>query len=313
MGRSERDVAIPIKVGGYQPPASIHNQAARKLGALLEQRLGDRIAFELIGSVLDLGRPSADLPVMVETGELSACYMSTVRFARDVPELQLLELPFLIRDREAAWRALDGALGQRFTRRLQETTPFRVLGLWDNGFRHLTNRVRPIRRPEDCRGLRIRTQPSELHGEVFRALGFVPIAADIKQFVAEIGGDTFDAHDNPLTNIYTFGVHRHHRYITLTSHFFGASVLIVNARHYESWPDDVREAVDEAARQATALQRELAASEDADVLARLDTRDNEVARLTAAEQAAFVDAVQPVLARHRARLDPKLFDHLASA
>jgi TRAP-type C4-dicarboxylate transport system substrate-binding protein len=301
---------ITMKFGGYQPPASIHNQAARRFGELLQQKLGDRIAFELIGSVLDVGRPSGDLPIMVEKGELSFCYMSTVRFAASVPELQLLELPFLVRDRRAVWRALDGELGALCIRRMHERTPFRVLGLWDNGFRHLTNRVRPIRRPQDCRGLRIRTQMSELHGEVFRALGFEPIAADIKRFVAEIGGDAFDAHDNPLTNIYTFGVHRHHRYITLTGHFFGASLMIVNAREYQGWPADVRDAVDEAAPQAIALQRRLAASEDDDVLTKLDPRENDVIHLTAAEHAAFVEAVKPVLAKYRQRLDPKLFAYL---
>jgi TRAP-type C4-dicarboxylate transport system substrate-binding protein len=301
---------ITMTFGGYQPPASIHNQSARRFGELLEQKLGDRITFELIGSVLDLGRASGDLPVMVENGELSFCYMSTVRFAGWVPALQLLELPFLVRDRRRVWAALDGELGELFTGRLHAATPFRVLGLWDNGFRHLMNWVRPIHRPEDCQGLRIRTQMSELHGEVFRALGFVPIAADIKQFVQEIAGDTFDAHDNPLTNIHTFGVHRHHRYITLSGHFFGASLLICNERHYRSWPPDVQAAVDEAAPPATALQRQLAASEDQDVLAKLDPRENEVVRLTAAEHAAFVAAVQPVLARYRTQLDPKLFAYL---
>jgi TRAP-type transport system periplasmic protein len=301
---------ITMKFGGYQPPASIHNQSARRFGELLDQKLGDRIRFELIGSVLDLGRPSGDLPVMVQNGELSFCYMSTVRFAPGVPELQLLELPFLVQDRRAVWAALDGELGKLFTDRLQASTPFRVLGLWDNGFRHLTNRRRPIHRPEDCRGLRIRTQMSELHGEVFRALGFVPIAADIKQFVQEVGGDTFDAHDNPLTNIYTFGVHRHHRYITLSRHFFGASLMICNDHAYRSWPPDVRAAVDEAAQSATALQRELAASEDQDVLAKLDAGENEVTRLSAADHAAFVEAVQPVLTRYRKQLDPKLFTYL---
>ena len=304
---------IALTFGGYQPPASIHNQSARRFGELLADKLGDRIRFELIGSVLDLGRPSGDLPVMVEQGELSFCYMSTVRFTGWAPELQLLELPFLVRDRARAWTALDGPLGERLTGRLHATSPFRVLGLWDNGFRHLTNRVRPIHRPEDCRGLRIRTQMSALHGEVFQALGFVPIAADIKQFVAEIGGDTFDAHDNPLTNIYTFGVHRHHRYITLSSHFFGASLLICNADRYRGWPAEVRAAVDEAAPPATALQRRLAASEDEDVLTRLDPRENEVTRLTAGEHAVFVEAVQPVLSRYRARLDPKLFAALEGA
>ena len=305
-----RAAPLAITAGGYQPPASIHNQAARRFGERLEQTLGDRIAFELIGNVLDRGRASGDLPLMVERGELSLCYMSTVRFSGSVPELRLLELPFLIRDRATAWAALDGELGALFTDRLHAVTPFRVLGLWDNGFRHLSNRVRPIRRPEDCRGLTIRTQMSALHGEVFRALGFEPIAADIKEFVAEIAGGRFDAQDNPLTNIHTFGVHRHHPYITLTGHFFGASFLIANARQYRSWPPEVRAAVDEAAAEATALQRQLAASEDEDVLARLDPRENEVIELTAEEQAAFVAAVEPVLARHRGDLDPKLFAYL---
>jgi len=297
---------IVMKFGGYQPPASIHNQAARRFGDRLVQRLGDRIAFELIGSVLDLGRASGDLPDMVEKGELSFCYMSTVRFSASVPELQLLDLPFLVRDRRTIWRSLDGELGALFTRRLDATTPFRVLGLWDNGFRHLTNKVRPIRRPEDCRGLRIRTQPTPLHGEVFKALGFEPMAIDIKRFVQEIAGDTFDAHDNPLTNIYTFGVHRHHRYITLSSHFFGASFMLCNADHYRGWPPDVRAAVDDAAIEATALQRRLAASEDQDVLAKLDPRENDVVQLTPEEHDAFVTAVEPVRAKRQRELDPKL-------
>lgn len=302
-----RSTPIRIAFGGYQPPASIHNQSARRFGELLQQKLGKRVSFELIGSVLDLGRPASDLPVMVESGELSCCYMSTVRFTGPVPELQLLELPFLVRDRGTVWSALEGELGARFTRHLHAATPFRVLGWWDNGFRHLTNRVRPIRSPADCRGLRIRTQMSELHGEAFRALGFIPLGIDIKRFVEEIGGDTIDAHDNPLTNIYNFGVHRHHRYITLSSHFFGASLMLANARQYASWPPDVRAAVDEAAVQATVLQRRLAASEDDDVLAKLDPTQNEVTRLTAAEHAAFVEAVQPVMTRYRKQLDPKLF------
>lgn len=305
-----RGAPLNITVGGYQPPASIHNQAACRFGERLAHALGDRIAFELIGNVLERGRASGDLPMMVDRGELSLCYMSTVRFSEWVPELRLLELPFLIRDRATAWTALDGELGALFTGRLHAATPFRVLGLWDNGFRHLSNRVRPIRRPEDCRGLTIRTQMSTLHGEVFRALGFEPIAADIKQFVAEIAGGRFDAQDNPLTNIYTFGVHRHHPYITLSGHFFGASVLIASARQYRSWPPDVQAAVEEAAREATVLQRQLAASEDDDVLAKLDPRENDVIELTPEEQAAFGAAVEPVLARHRADFDPKLFAYL---
>lgn len=299
--------SIHIEVGGYQKPASIHNQAARRFGEVLTHKLGPRVSFELVGNVLDLGRKSGDLPTMVERGELSACYMSTVRFTEAVPELKLLELPFVIKDRAALFRALDGEVGRMLRQCMLERSPFRVLGFWDNGYRHFTNRVRPIRDPGDCRGLRIRTQMSTLHGEVFRALGFVPVPADIKEFVEGIATERFEAQDNPLTNIYNFGVHQHHRYITLSSHFFGGTLFICNEQHFRSWPEEVRSVVEEAAAEATALQRRLAAAEDLRVLEKLEGGQNEVVHLSAVERARFVEAVQPVIARHRGEADPKLF------
>lgn len=305
--------SLLIKFGGYQKPASIHNQAARRFGELLTRRLGPRVAFELVGNVLDLGRKSGDLPTMVETGELSGCYMSTVRFTQAVPELKLLELPFVIRDRDTLFRALDGEVGRMLRQRLLERSPFRVLGFWDNGYRHLTNRVRPIRSPHDCTGLRIRTQMSALHGEVFSALGFVPVPADIKEFVEGIATEKFQAQDNPLTNIYNFGVHHHHRHITLSGHFFGGTLFICNEQRYQSWPEDVQAAVEEAASDATALQRRLAAAEDAAVLEKLDPERNEVVHLSAPERARFVEAVQPVIEKHRGEVDAKLFAALTGA
>src|SRR2546425_5862648 len=295
---------IPIKFGGYQEPASIHNRAAAHFGELLEQKLADRVTFELIGSILKLGRPSGDLVPMVERGELSFCYMSTVRFSRTAPELQLLELPFVVEDRRTAVRALDGEYGETARRHVEERTACRLLGYWDNGFRHLSNRVRPIRTPEDCRGIRIRTQMSDLHGEVFRALGFEPIASDVKEFVEQIGGERFQAQDNPLTNIYNFGVHRHHRYITLSGHFWGASAIVCNAAHYASWPAEVRAVVDAAAREATAYQRPPAGAGGAAVIARLDPAQNDVIRLTAAQRDAFVRAVQPGRGKNSRQPDP---------
>lgn len=301
---------LVLKFGGYQEPASIHNRAAGRFGELLVKKLGDRIRFELIGSVLKLGRRSGDLVPMVESGELSFCYLSTVRFSKVAPELQLLELPFVVKDRASVFKALDGEYGEAARRKIDEKMTVRLLGYWDNGFRYLSNRVRPIRKPEDCRGIRIRTQMSDLHGEVFRALGFEPIQCDIKEFVEQVGGDRFQAQDNPLTNIYNFGVHNHHRYITLTAHFWGASAFVCNAAQYRSWPKDVQAAVDAAAKEATAYQRQLAAVEDAEIMTKLDPAKNEVIELTDAERNAFKTAVRPVLDKYRKQLGDKLFSYL---
>src|SRR3970282_200867 len=103
---------IVLKFGDYQHPAPVHNRAAERFGKLLQEKLGDRVAFELIGSVLKLGHRSGDLVPMVERGELSLCYMSTVRFSKAAPELQLLELPFVVKDRAIAFKALDGGFGE---------------------------------------------------------------------------------------------------------------------------------------------------------------------------------------------------------
>jgi TRAP-type C4-dicarboxylate transport system substrate-binding protein len=302
---------IKIRLGGYQGPNSVHTRGAVRFGEVLKREAGALVDFELVPDVLALGRPSGDLPLMVENGELALCYISTVRFARAVPELTIFELPYVVRDRARAIAALNGGLGNLLKAGMQARTPFRALGFWDNGFRHITNRVRPIRTPADCAGLRIRTQMSELHGETLGAFGFEPIPVDIKEFVEQIATERFEAQENPLTNTFNFNVHDYHRYFTLSGHFFGTSALICSKAQYAAWPDQLQRAVDVAGREATAHQHMLAAQEDEEVLAQLEGKDVEVIRLTAEEQDAFVKAVEPVLARHRKALDPKLFDCLS--
>src|SRR5690606_16971861 len=95
----------------------------------------------------------------------------------------------------------------------------------------------------------------------------------------------------------------------LSGHFFGTSVLVCSAAQYASWPRALQEAVEIAGREATAYQHALAAAEDDEILGKLDPHENDIVRLTAEEHRKFVAAVEPVLAKHRGSLDPKLFDY----
>jgi C4-dicarboxylate-binding protein DctP len=301
---------IRIRFGGYQPPASVHSRGAAVLGRALAGRLGDRVRFDLDGDIVAAGRPAADLLGLVERGELTMCYFATSYLAHRVPDLAALDLPFLLDRRERASALLDGALGAYLAERVEAATGYRVLGYWDNGFRHLTNRVRPLRGPGDCRGLRIRTLASELHQAVFAALGFEPVALDVKDLLTAVRGGTVDAQDNSLTNVYMFEIHRQHRHLTLSAHFYGAALLLCHAASYHAWPEAVRQAVEAAAREATAAQRGLAAAEDGEVLAKLERDGVAIARLTDGERAAFAEAVAPVTAEWRTRLDPRVLRHL---
>ena len=302
---------IHIRLGGYQPPASVHSRAAEVFGRALSSRVGDMVQFDFTGNVVAAGHKAADLLHMVEHGALTMCYFSTSYLAVRVPEYALLDLPFLINDRTHAYAALDGPLGQLLTDKLRASTGFRALGFWDNGFRHLSNAVRPIRTPADCEGLRIRTLLSDLHGRAFKLLGFEPVALDVKDLLTAVQTGTIDAQENPLTNIYNFGIHTRHRHITLTGHFFGAAVLLCHQASYADWPAEVRKAVTEAVSEATAAQRRLAAAEDDDVLAQLRPDQNNVVRLTEAERALFVEAVAPLVDEQRHTFGDRLFGYLA--
>lgn len=147
---------IRIRFAGYSPPQSTHSRAAAHFRDAVHQRLGDAAQVDLFWNVLDFGYRADDLLAMVESGLLSGCYFSSSYLAGRVPELAILDLPFLFETAAHAHAALDGELGDRLTAATEAATGFRVLGYWDNGFRHLTNRLRPIRSPDDCKGLRIR-------------------------------------------------------------------------------------------------------------------------------------------------------------
>lgn len=300
-----------ITLGGYQPPASVHNQAAEILGRELSARLGAAIDFEMDGNmVASRGIKAMELPVMVEAGELSLCYFAASDLADKVPELGIFDLPFVVEDRAKVYAGLDGALGEFFKARFAENTGLRVLGFWDNGFRHFTNAVGAIHGPEDCAGLSIRTMSSELHQQTFRLLGFEPTFVDVRDLVEAAKSGRIDAQENPLTNTYHFGTHRYHRHITLSGHFYGLVLVLANDAQFRSWPQAVRDAVAEGMTVATTAQRKLAQAEDTDILARLDPAENDVVRLTEAERRAFKAAVGPLLAAQREILGDDLFAHV---
>lgn len=302
--------SFEIRFGGYQPPASVHNRAAGKFGADLATTLGDAIDFRLTGNVIAEGRKAADLLTMVASGELTMCYFAASYLSDRVPELTLFDTPFVITDRASAYAALDGPLGAELKEKMAAASDYRILGFWDNGFRHLTNRARPIRAPDDCSGLKIRTLFSDLHTRTFRLLGFDPIALDVKDLLAGAVDGSIDAQENPLTNNWNFGIHKYHPHCTLTGHFFGVALWLCHNATWDSWPNEIRAAVEATVPGVVAAQRGFAAAEDADVLEKLRGADVAIVTPTADEHAAFAAAVRPLVDEQRTALGDTLFDLL---
>lgn len=293
---------VAIRFGGYQPARSVHTRAVRVFEAELEHRLGDDAAFSFLEDVTWTGRRAAELLAMTEAGELDLCYFSSSYLAGRVPALALFDLPFTIEDRDTAHRLLDGRAGARLAEAVAAATGYVVLAMWDNGIRHISNRRRPIRHPGDCRGLTIRTLDNDLHQRAFRAMGLEPVVVDVKDLAASVAEGLVDAQENPLTNTLNFGLHRHHRFLSLTGHLFGVALVLANKRAAESWPAEVREAIGAAMEEATAAQRLFAEAEDGACLEELRAAGLSIASDDEIDRAAFRAAVADLVAEERARL-----------
>jgi TRAP-type C4-dicarboxylate transport system substrate-binding protein len=298
-----------LRCGGYQGEASVLTRALRVLDRALA---GTDFSVAITPDVTAEGHKAADLLGLVERGALELCYFNASYLAERVPALQALDLPFVVTDRQRAYRLLDGGLGARLTAAVEGATGYRVLGYWDNGFRHVTNRVRPIARVADCAGLRLRTVGSPLHHDIFGALGFIPVPVDVKDLPQAVATGQVDAQENPLTNTVNFDLHKHHKHISLTAHFFGVALLLVNRAWFDALPAAQQQRLRDAAPRATEAQRGFAAAEDDICLARLRDAGCAIIGPDALDRAGFAAAVAPIRARVLAALDPAVAAALAA-
>ena len=295
----------PVRLAGYQGPASILTAALRSLAAHLSAHFGDApIDTEI--NVTAQGETAASLFASVDGGARQICYLASGYLAAKVPELAALDLPFTVHDRTLALRALDGAAGTLFTTAIEARTGYKVLGYWDNGFRHISNGVRPLHGPADCAGLTIRTLDSAIYRESLTALGFQPLSIDVKDLVRVVQTRAVDAQENPLTNYVNFDLFKHHPYVSLTSHFFGVLLLVCNRQWFASLPQPAQESLLEGACQTTTTQREQAASEDARLIGQLGTHGTQIIDGSELDLDAMKHATRFIVEREARNLSPQI-------
>jgi TRAP-type transport system periplasmic protein len=300
--------AIQIRMGGYGPASTGFSRALKRIGDRLTAELGDRIAVKYVWNIMDLGYRADDILWLVEHGLLTLGYQSSSYLTDRVPELGLVDLPFLFADTQAARAAMDGALGDALARAIEARTNFRILGWFENGFRHISNRVRPLHAPADLTGLRIRVLPSQVQARTFELLGAVPMRMDLTEAIAMITAGTIDAQENPLSNTVTYGVHKFHRFHSLTGHFYISRPIFVHRTAFDAWPPELQRALRAAVTDAIAFQRALHVEEEDAARSAIAAQGCEIVELTAAEHRAFAAAVAPLLEEARATFSRELFE-----
>jgi len=283
---------------GYKGEQSIHAAAAQHFGNALHATLGDAGICTVLPDTVTRGPDFVDIPKLVADGTLDFGYLSTVRLAKFVPEFTLFDLPYLSEDRAELFTLLDGALGNFFKSEIMRHSPFRILAFWDNGLRHVTNRLRPLKTLSDCKGIAMRTQLSETIGDTVRAMGFTARPMDIREYRTKLDAPDIQAQDNDLPTTYNFEFYKHHPFITLTGHILGVRAVFCLNEAYMTWPEPVREAVQTAMNEAAKFQQSLSVDIETKTAAKLEADGATLTKLDAEAKDEFRKAVAPVRQKH---------------
>lgn len=285
---------IRIVLGGYAPSTTGFSLALKKIGDRLQARFGNRVEVRYVYNILDLGYRGEDILWLVENGLLTLGYQSSSYLTDRVPDVGVADLPFIFADAVTARAAMDGALGQLLTTKIEAEMNYRILGYFENGFRHVSNRLRPVHTPTDMAGLTMRVLPSKIQARTFELLGATPKIMDLSEAIEAVKAGTIDAQENPFANTVTYGIHRYHRFHTATGHFYLSRPIFVHRPSFDGWPRDVQQEFREAVREAVTFQRGLHVREEEDAMATIRAEGGDIVELTAIQHEAFVAAVAPI-------------------
>jgi TRAP-type C4-dicarboxylate transport system substrate-binding protein len=299
---------IKIRMGGYGPPTTSFSRSLKLIGDTLLAEFGDRIDVKYVWNIMDFGYRAEEILWLVEDGVLTLGYQSSSYLTDRVPELGFVDLPFLFTERDQARGAMDGALGRFLAQKIEQRANYRILGWFENGFRHISNRLHSVHTPSDLNGMRIRVLPSEVQARTFELLGCEPLRWDLTEAIAAIKAGTIDAQENPFANTVTYGVHKFHRFHTVTNHFYISRPIFLHRPAFEGWPEDLQRAMRDAVQKAVDFQRGQAIEEDREARAAILAAGCEITELNADQHAQFRAAVAPLLTEARATYGREMFD-----
>ncbi|MBI4887471.1 MAG: TRAP transporter substrate-binding protein [Acidobacteria bacterium] len=295
-----------ILMGGYSPAQNGFSLALKRIGDRLAARFKGDVDVKYVYNILDLGYRGEDILWLVESGVLTLGYQSSSYLTERVPDLGVADLPFLFPDQATARAAMDGRFGRVLAERIEAGMDLRILGWFENGFRHVSNRVRPVRMPADLKGMTIRVLPSRIQARTFELLGAVPKIMDLSEVIAAVKAGTLDAQENPFLNTVTYGVHNFHKFHTASNHFYLSRPIFLHRPTFDAWPRELQEELRAAVADTVAWQRELHIKEEDDAAAEIRKVGGEILELTPAQHTAFVEAVRPIYGEAKSQYKPEL-------
>ena len=278
---------IEIKFGHVGEPGSLFTTAADEYAKCANGKLGAKAKVTVFGSS-QLGGDK-ELLQKVKLGTVDMALPSTV-MSSEVDLFGVFEMPYLVKDRkhmaaiekELFWPKLEPEV---------EKKGLRILAVWENGYRHVTNSKRPINTPADLQGIKLRVPEGKWRVKMFQAYGANPSPMKFSEVFTALQTGVMDGQENPFTQIYSAKFQEVQKYLSLTGHVYTPAYVTVGAKKWATHPADVRKVLEECARDTQAFVYRSAERDDNDLLDKLKAAGMQV---NTPNKDAFIAASKPV-------------------
>jgi TRAP-type transport system periplasmic protein len=288
--------SLELKFGTTNDPGGMQYLSAEEWAKRVNAAVGEQAKVTVFGSS-QLGTDTEMLQKL-KLATLDFSQPSTV-MSSVVPQFGLFDMPYLVKDRQHADCIAKEIIWPDLAP-LMEEQGFKLIGVWENGFRQITNNVRPIVTPEDLQDLKLRTPSGVWRVKMFQAYGANPTPMEFSELFVALQTGVVDGQENPYANITSAKFHEVQKYLSVTNHVYTPSFPAASLRRWESWPPEVQEAILQAGQEVQAWTYETAERLDEELRQQLIDGGMEV---NEADREAFVAASKPVYEQFAAEVE----------
>lgn len=281
----EGDITFSLALG----PGSHHHVGAEAFADKLTELTDGRVTVSFYYDNALGGEREVVEGMLIDSIDMGIT--STGPIGGFVSEFFVFDMPYLFENHDHAHAVLDGEIGDELADLLKETANVQILGWMENGFRHETNSVRPIHTPEDLRGIKHRTQESQVQIDTWSALGANATPMAWPEVYAALQQGVMDSQENPLPTIVDVRFYEVQDYLALTQHVYSPAPIMMSGRLWDSLSPEDQALFQEAADHAVPVQRQASLEQEQEAVATLEAEGMEV---TEPDLDAFSEAVEPV-------------------
>ncbi len=274
---------LELKFGHVGKPGSLFEISVNEFAKRANAKLAGKAKVVTFGSS-QLGKDK-ELLKKLKLGTVTFALPSSV-MASVTDQFGLFDMPYLVKDRTHMAKIEAQILWPKLAPTV-EAKGYKIIAVWENGFRHITNNVKPINTPDDLKNIKLRTPKSVWRVKMFKAYGANPSPLSFSELFVALQTGTFDGQENPFAQIASAKLNEVQKYLSLTGHVYTPAYVTVSKKHWAELPADIRDVLEATAKETQAFVYETAAKMEVDLLEQLEAGGMEV---NIADKQAFIDA-----------------------